>query len=490
MRCDAIKVLFLAAEADPLVKVGGLGDVAGSLPRALQQLTAEEAGDGKIEVRLVLPYHSAVKKTMPNPAFLFDFDIPVKDGNLTASVFFVEVNGIRTYLISGPPIPEEGPVYSADPAIDDPKYIFFSLAALKLVKQLDWQPDILHANDWHTALSIYGLKARRKYDPFFRKVKTVLTIHNLPFMGAGGEAAFDYFNIPPSTHPLLPWWAHKVPLPLGLQTADRIVAVSPSYAKEIVTPEYGCGLDVFLKARRKSIRGILNGLDQDNWDPARDTIIPVNYSLNTLACRQANKEALACDFDLNNDPAVPLIILISRMDPQKGVDLAVEGLRQTLDMPWQAIFLGSGDPQLETACQQLANEFPERVKAVIKFDTALSRRLYAGADILLMPSRYEPCGLAQMMAMRYGCVPLARATGGLLDTIRDEQTFMDEGTGFLFQPATAGALAETLHQALRVFNDRGRWCGIQERGMKQDFSWERSAFEYAKIYHDLLEVKL
>ncbi len=490
MRCDAIKVLFLAAEADPLVKVGGLGDVAGSLPRALQHLTAEEAGDGEIEVRLVLPYHSAVKKKMPDPAFLFDLKIPVQDGYLTASIFFVEVNGIRTYLISGPPIPEEGPVYSADPLIDGPKFIFFSLAALKLTKQLDWQPDILHCNDWHTALSIYGLKARRKYDPFFRQVKTVLTIHNLPFMGAGSEAAFDYFKIPPSTNPLLPSWARKVPMPLGLQTADRIVAVSPSYAGEIVTPEYGCGLDGFLKSRQKSIYGIVNGLDQDKWDPARDSVIAANYSLNTLGCRQSNKEALACDFSLRKDPSIPLLILISRMDPQKGIDLAVEGLRQSAHLPWQAILLGSGDPQLENACQQLANDFPDRVRAIIKFDTALSRRLYAGADILLMPSRYEPCGLAQMMAMHYGCVPLARATGGLQDTIRDEKTFMDEGTGFLFQQASAGAFAEALHYALRIFPDQRRWCGIQERGMKQDFSWERSALEYAKIYHDLLEVKL
>ncbi len=490
MRCDALKVLFLASEADPLVKVGGLADVAGSLPRALQQLTAEEAGDGKIEVRLVLPFHSAIKKKSLNPAFLFDFPIPVTDGEVTASVFFIEVNGIRTYLISGPPIPEDGPVYSSDPAVDGPKYVFFSLAALELAKRLEWQPDILHGNDWHTALSVYGLHIRRKSDPFYRNVRSVLTIHNLPFMGAGTEAAFDYFNLPSSEYALLPWWARKVPLPLGLQSADRIVAVSPNYAREITTPEYGCGLDTFLKTREKSIFGILNGLDQDNWDPARDTIIPNNYSLNSLACRQANKDALACDFSLNKDPEIPLIILISRMDPQKGVDLAVEGLRQTMDLPWQAILLGSGNPRLEYACQQLADDFPERIKAVIRFDIPLSRRLYSGADILLMPSRYEPCGLAQMMAMRYGCVPLARATGGLQDTILDENSFIEGGTGFLFQTAEAGALSMAIRSALQVFPDRKRWCGIQERGMKQDFSWERSALEYSKIYHNLLEVKL
>ncbi len=490
MRCDAIKVLFLAAEADPLVKVGGLGDVAGSLPRALQLLTGDQAGDGTIDVRLVLPFHSEIKKKLPDPAFLFDFEIPTSEGMVTAKIYFVEVNGIRTYLISGPPIPEEGPVYSSDPAIDGPKYVFFSLAALKMVKQLEWHPDILHGNDWHTALSLYGLNARRRIDPFYRKIRSVLTIHNLPFMGAGTEAAFDQFKIAPSNYPLLPWWARKIPLPLGLQTADRIVAVSPSYAKEITTPDYGCGLDTFLQARKRSISGIVNGLDQDKWDPARDTIIEANYSINSMACRPDNKQALACDFSLNNDPAIPLIIVISRMDPQKGVDLAVEGLRQTVDLPWQAILLGSGDPRLENACRQLAADFPDRVKAIIRFDASLSRRLYAGADILIMPSRYEPCGLAQMMAMRYGCVPLARATGGLRDTIQDELECMDQGTGFLFQSADPRALSTPLRQALQIFPDRIHWRGIQERGMAQNFSWEKSALEYAKIYHNLMEAKL
>jgi starch synthase len=315
----------------------------------------------------------------------------------------------------------------------------------------------------------------------------VQTIHNLPFMGAGTEAALDDFGLPPSSDPRLPWWLRKYPLPLGLQAADRIVAVSPTYAREILTPEHGRGLETFLQARKDSIKGIVNGIDQEKWDPAQDPHLPINYDVTILEKREQNKIALANEFSLNPDPKIPLIILISRMDQQKGVDLAVEGLARFLQERWQAILLGTGDPHLEEACRQLEKDHPDRVRAAIRFDNGLSRRMYAGADILLLPSRYEPCGLTQMMAMRYGCVPLARATGGLRDTILDATTSKDVGTGFLFEPATATALAETLKRALAVFVDRACWSAIQKRGMRRDFSWENSAIQYVGLYRELLD---
>ncbi|MGA2490462.1 MAG: glycogen/starch synthase, partial [Anaerolineales bacterium] len=352
---------------------------------------------------------------------------------------------------------------------------------------LGWQPDILHANDWHTALSVYALKLKKPVDPFFKDVRSILGIHNLPFMGAGSEAAFDYFGLPPSRYPWMPWWAKKFPLPLGLQTADRIVAVSPTYAKEILTPEYGCGLETFLLKRQKSISGIVNGLDQESWNPSTDTEIPVNFDLASFEKRKQNKTALIKEFSLDPDPKIPLLILISRLDQQKGVDIAIEGLSQAIHDNWQAILLGTGNPQLEEACRSLEKDHPDRIRAAIRFDANLSRRMYAGGDILLMPSRYEPCGLAQMMAMRYGCVPLARATGGLQDTIIDLGDSEDTGTGFLFKPALATAFSKTLHRALEVFPDQERWSALQKRGMSQDFSWENSAIQYVKLYCELLK---
>ena len=487
MKTHTIKVLYLASEADPLIKVGGLGDVAGSLPRALLQLSADQTGGYEVDVRLVLPFHAAIRKKVAAPEFLFEFEVPAKHGPMRASAYQVEVNGVHTYLIAGASIGEGSSIYSLDATVDGPKYFFFSLAALEFVKVLGWQPDILHANDWHTALSVYALSFKRQVDAFFIKTRSVLTIHNLPFMGAGTEAALDDFGLPPSGDARLPWWLRRYPLPLGLQAADRIVAVSPTYAREILTPEFGRGLESFLQARQDSIIGILNGIDQESWDPAKDPQIPVNFDSASLEKRMQNKIALAGEFSLNPDPKIPLVVLISRMDQQKGVDLAVDGLAQSIQERWQAILLGTGEPRLEEACRQLERDHPDRVRAAIRFDGGLSRRMYAGADILLLPSRYEPCGLAQMFAMRYGCVPLARLTGGLQDTIVDAASSEGDGTGFLFKPATSTALAETLLRALAVFADPESWSAIQRRAMRRDFSWQNSSIQYVKLYQQLLE---
>jgi starch synthase len=482
-----IKVLFLASEADPLVKVGGLGDVAGSLPPALQRLTPDQTGGTAMDVRTVLPFHAAIRKKVSEPELLFDFEVPAVDGGVKAQAYRTEANGVPVYLIAGEPFGADTPVYSPDPAVGGQMYIFFSMAVLEFVKKLGWKPDILHANDWHTALAVYSLKQRRKSDPFFAGMRSVLSVHNLPFMGAGSEAAFDRYGLQPSRYPLMPWWGVKGPLPLGLQTADCIVAVSRTYAQEIMTHEYGYGLEPMLISRRKSVTGIVNGLDMEAWDPATDADIPVNFSASTLDKRQQNKLSLLKEFSLHPDLDVPLLILISRMDQQKGVDLAVEALEEVILKEWQAILLGTGNPELEEACSRLERDYPDRIRAAIRFDAKLSRRMYAGGDILLMPSRYEPCGLAQMMAMRYGCVPLARATGGLKDTIVDADREVKDGTGFLFEPASGAALAQALERALAVYADKPRWQAIQVSGMGLDFSWEKSALAYARLYQELLK---
>ncbi|MEN6556474.1 MAG: glycogen synthase [Anaerolineaceae bacterium] len=480
-----LKVLFLAAEADPLVKVGGLGDVAGSLPQALRALPAEDTNGVRADVRLLLPYHDAVRQKLPTAEFLFSFPVESKTGALNADVYYSEVNGVPVYLIGGEPI-SNSPVYSPDSAADGRKYVFFSAAALGFIDRLEWKPDIVHANDWHTALVVYLLKLRRKASPAAAHPKTVFTMHNLPFMGAGTEAAFDNYGIPPSRYSRVPWWGKKFPLPLAIQTADRVTTVSETYAQEILTPEFGCGLEKLLQTRHKVVSGIVNGLDMDAWDPSADQRLPASFSAETLDARAANKTALAQEFDLDPDPNLPLLVLVSRMDQQKGVDLAVQGLASLAKRRWQAILLGTGNPELEEACRKLEKAHPRRVRAAIRFDVNLSRRMYAGGDILLMPSRYEPCGLAQMMAMRYGCVPLARATGGLQDTIRDVSIHPESGTGFLFKPATAADFAGALTRALDLFPDRGAWQAMQRRGMRQDFSWSRSALKYLRLYQGLV----
>ncbi|HWQ05272.1 MAG TPA: glycogen/starch synthase [Longilinea sp.] len=484
---STLNVLFLAAEAAPLIKVGGLGDVAGSLPIALRSIPSDFLEGRTLDVRLVIPYHAEVARKIPDPQPVASFIVQHPSGPIPTRAFVTYVSDMPVYMIEGAPIGTESPVYSGDNYIDGLKYTYFSLAAVELARQLNWKPEILHANDWHTALSVFHLaRSRLSRDPFFARTRSVLTVHNLPFMGAGAEQALDEFGIHPVRDLRLPDWARQFPLPLGLLAADRIVAVSPTYAKEILTPEFGCGLQDFLNSRSSIVSGILNGLDQDSWDPSRDDAIISKFALNSLDLREENKKALLDEFDLPYDPKVPLIILISRMDPQKGVDLAVDSLKDMAHLPWQAIFLGTGDPILESACRSLQVQFPERVRAAILFDTRLSRRLYGGGDLLLMPSRYEPCGLAQMIAMRYGCVPLARATGGLRDTVF-ENSSDHPNNGFLFEEISTDALNDSLERSLNHFHDRSFWRILQTNGMQQDFSWGKSALDYAKLYFDLRE---
>jgi starch synthase len=466
-----LKVLFLASEADPYMKVGGLGDVAGSLPIALRALPGEE-----LDVRLVIPFHKGIQADQLSLQRETVFTLSRQGGvEVPVQVFRTELHGMPVYLISGAPI--SGKPYESA-GVDGEKYIYFSLAALELCKRIDWRPDIVHANDWHTAASLYGVKLRQD-DPFWRGVKTVFTVHNLGYMGAEAEDALLAYGLPPLDEPLYPMWACRQPMPIGLWASDSIVAVSPSYAQEIQTPEYGYGLDPFLRSRRKRITGIVNGIDTTLWDPVKDETLAVNFGEQTLALRTGNKAALQTQFNLERDPSVPLMAMVTRMDQQKGVDITLKTLRLITDEPWQVILLGTGNSDLENAARRLEADFPSRVCAALRFDAKLSRQLYGGADMFLMPSRYEPCGLAQMIAMRYGAVPVARATGGLRDTIAESRT------GFLFTDASSNVMAAALRRAMQAFQNRAKWQEMQVNAMREDFSWQKSAEQYASLYQKL-----
>lgn len=471
-----LKILFLASEADPFIKIGGLGDVAGSLPPALKLL------DPAIDIRLVLPFHGAIQRQAYDLRTEAAFEVPFHSGSIRAEALTMNYRGLPVYFIAGEPIAQDAPVYTPDAAFDAWKFTFFSIAALQLARELDWKPHILQANDWHTAVALYAL--RLNPGDTFQHTATILGLHNLPYMGFGAAPALDAFGIPPASDSALPAWAQHVPLPLGLLAADRIVTVSPNYAREILHPEFSSGLEDFLRLRASAISGILNGIDTQVWDPSQDLTLASQYSVADLESRVPNKTNLQIEFNLPVDPDVPIISLVSRMDPQKGVDLVPNALRQVAHLPWQAVILGTGMAELENVMHQLQEDFPDRVRAAIRFDSPLSHRIYAGSDLLLIPSRYEPCGLTQMIAMRYGCLPVARATGGLVDTIRDADTFND-GTGFLFNLPESLALANALERALSAYQDRAGWEQLQINAMHQDFSWQRSAKHYLRLYHSL-----
>jgi starch synthase len=474
-----INVLFLAAEAEPFVKIGGLADVAGSLPLALRALPYQATRGVTLDVRLVLPLHRTIRAESAALRPVAEFLVSRRGGNIPVQVFEMSSGGMPVYFINGVPLSSTPSVYSKDPAPDREKYAFFSLAALELIRHLDWQPDIVHANDWHTALALYALRSSLD-EPAVARVRTVFTVHNLPYMGGDSSDVLSAYGLKPLNDDSLPAWANSQPLPLGLWAADAIIPVSPTYAREILTPDFGCGLDPYLKTRMNSMTGILNGLDVNFWNPETDKTLAARFTADELPARAVNRTALQKVLELKEDARLPLLVMIGRIDKQKGLDITFEALRQMEYRNWQFVLLGLGDPALENAAHSLQADFPDRVRVVIRYDEALGRLLYGGADMFLMPSRYEPCGLAQMIAMRYGCVPVVRATGGLKDTVQEGKT------GFLFQEAMAGSMVEALERALTVYAKPEKWHHFQRNGMKEDFSWPRSARQYAIIYRSLM----
>ena len=478
---ELMKVLFLAAEADPFVKVGGLGDVAGSLPRALRALPSTLTGDVTVDARLVLPFHPVLRSKVSALRPIEPFPLKYDGGDVAVEAFETELDGMSVYFLGGKPIDSSGSIYSAKPETDGEKYTFFSLAAIRLARQLNWYPDVLHANDWHTALASYGLLVQHWQDGRPRPT-SLITVHNLPFHGPDVDKVLEKYGVPLAQTDL-PNWARLKPLPLGLWSADAIVAVSPTYADEMLSEEYGAGLEGFLKTRRENLTGILNGLDVDSFDPATDDAIAAQFTSESLDRRKTNKAALMQQVELPPDPDVPLFGVVSRMDPQKGIDLVLKGLRKLEDYSWQAVILGTGDPRLEESARKLAKDLPERVRFVAKYDARLARQIYAGADIFLMPSRYEPCGLSQMIAMRYGCIPVVRAVGGLHDTVSDGET------GFVFIKPYLRSFMATVKRSLKAYQDKDTWRRMQKNGMSQDFSWTSSALKYFELYQQLIHAR-
>ena len=476
-----LNILFIASEAEPFVKVGGLGDVAGSLPQAIHDLINEEVVS---DIRLVLPFYGQIKKRFPEIKKLTDFNFHTGSLSFKASLFVLSSNGIPVYFIDGLPIKENEPVYGSNFMADAEKFIFFSLACLELPRVLNWEIDILHANDWHTAIAVHQLARFRESRREFARIKSVITLHNLAYMGAGSELALAKFGIEPAEDSTLPIWARTIPLPMGLSSADKIVPVSPTYAREILTPDFGCGLENYFSQHKAKIEGILNGINNSLWDPSTDTLIPARYNIHDLAGKKACKKTLKKEMGLNITEQYPLITIISRMDQQKGIDLAIESLSRLTDKNWHAIILGSGDPLLEKSALALESKMPDKVKAKILFDSSLSHRLYAGADIILMPSRYEPCGLSQLIAMRYGTIPVASATGGLSDTIITNAK-ANKRSVYLFSPAIAEQLTNCLSMVLDDFQDTNQWHKTMKSAMTQDFSWSVSAKKYCELYQKI-----
>jgi starch synthase len=464
---------MMAAEAAPLAQVGGLADVVGSLPKALRALGHD--------VRVVLPGYGSIDWPRYSPELAATFPVYTTWGEVAAEVWRTEVGGTPFFLVTGLPIPKDRWIYGRTIQEDGPKFIFFSLAALWSAEALDWTPDVVHAHDSHTGVAAWWLGTEGRENPFFRDVASVFTIHNLPYAGEGAGRFLGEYKIRRSDAILaLPERFRDSLMGLGILGADMLSTVSPSYAREIRTPEGGHGLDAALRLRSDRLAGILNGIDTESWNPATDREIAAVFDAKTLEARAKNKAALQEEAGLEKDARMPMLGVVSRLVKEKGFEIAAPAVKRWLERGGQFVLLGTGDPTLEHEYAQFEMRFARRASVRLRFDSRYARRIYAGADALLVPSRYEPCGLAQMIAMRYGCVPVARRTGGLADTVTDAGE--PGGTGLMFDEFNSWALWDALERALKVYAQVPKWAELQKNGMGRDFSWSGSAKEYAALY--------
>ena len=490
----SLKILLVASEAVPFVKVGGLADVAGSLPKALRQLGHD--------ARLSLPKYGRINETEFGLTKVFEsLLVPVGSDQELASIFESAVEGMPVYLIGSDKYFGREGVYGYDD--DGERFVFFCRATLEMLKKLDWRPDIIHCNDWHSGIIPNWLQTIYQDDPFFADTATVFTIHNLAYQGIFGPELLefaglaDYGLIP---HPTDDGLSRAVVLMArGILFADVINAVSEKYAQEILTPEYGERLHPILAQRRERLFGVLNGLDYEVWNPATDPDIAVNYDVAppssppTLGGKEGgrveNKLALQREAGLVVDPDILLIGIISRLADQKGFDILAEAIDQLMELDVQFVLLGTGEERYHRIFANVAGKYQGQAAVFLKFDAALARRIYAGTDAFLMPSRFEPCGLGQLISMRYGSVPIVRITGGLADTVEDYDPATGQGNGFAFSDYSEEALLAAVERALETYRRKDTWRTLMERGMRADLSWQASARKYVELYHKALEFK-
>ena len=480
---DALHVLMVTSEARPFAKTGGLADVSNSLARALARLGHQ--------VTIVLPRYRGVD---PDGATVRGVDVPMGPGRYPVRLIERPVEpGVNAILVDAPALfDREGLYGDGNGEYGDNAFRFGVLgrAALEHARLAGRRPSVVHAHDWQGSFASIYLRTVLRDDPVFRDTRSVLTIHNLAFQGQFDSRELAYLGLGRDLyHPgLLEFWGRASSLKGAVVLSDTVTTVSPTYAREIVTPAYGFGFNGILQDRAGDLVGILNGIDVETWDPKTDGYLPVHFDARTLDQKRAVKRALLEYATLPIDEAAmarPVVGIVSRLTTQKGCDLLAAGADRmmALDATW--VMLGSGDRWCEDMWRTLASRHPDRVAAVIGFDERLSHLIEGGSDLFLMPSWYEPCGLNQMYSQRYGTLPVVRATGGLVDSVIDADEFPKTATGFKFHDYNPDGLMSGLGRAMDAFRDPKRWRALQKNAMKQDFSWDVSAREYVKVYRGL-----
>jgi len=474
-----MRVAILTSEAMPFAKTGGLADVSGALPKALLEQN--------VDARLILPLYDQIDRGLLTDKIIDGIRIEWRGRVLHCRALESNAAGAPTYLIEAPEFFARQNIYGYND--DHVRFAFFSRAALALLKHLDWQADIVHGNDWPCGFAVAELRARRRYDAFFQPTRTLFSLHNVGYQGlfeSGDLWWLGFGDAPDSSDFMLGRTASA--LKAGIIAADALSTVSPRYAQEIQTSEQGQGLDWLLHSRRDRLAGITNGVDFDIWNPETDEHIAANYSVADLSGKQVCKLDLLRRFGLPEEANRPIIAIISRLVGQKGYDLIRQLAGAIVQTGTFFIALGAGAKEYEDFLQSWHDRAPRQVGIYRGYaGEPLAHQIEAGADMFLMPSLYEPCGLNQMYSMRYGTVPIVRATGGLDDTVQQYDAGSGVGTGFKFHPYDAGALLEKIREALYFYGRPSDWATIQRNGMRMDNSWTAAAKRYVQLYEEVKE---
>ena len=478
-----MRVCFATTECVPFAKTGGLADVSGALPKALAARGAQ--------VKVFLPLYQQIRVFDHGFVHCDDLGamhVPLGPHTIPFHTWYGHLpgSGAEVYLIDCPAFFHRDRIYDGAFPDEDARFIFFQHAILRVLQRYGWAPDVIHCNDWATALLPALVRTAYGWDALFRHTATVCSIHNIAYQGRFSPEAVHLAGL--SYDHFYPGGPLELDgtccfLKAGIAFADLVSTVSPTYAREIQTPEHGADLDGILRARHADLYGILNGIDPDVWNPATDPHLARPYSADALGGKTANKQALLDEVGLPFDERVPVFGLIARLTAQKGIDLLQPILQPILEQgPAQFVFLGSGEDRFEDFFRWAAATYPDRVAAYVGYNDRLAHRIEAGCDAFLMPSRYEPCGLNQMYSLAYGTVPVVRATGGLADTVRDADAHPHDGNGFAFHDYQGYALHDAIDRARRRFQDPAAWRALQRRGMAEDFSWSTSAGHYLHLY--------
>lgn len=472
-----MKVCFIAAEAAPFVKVGGLGDVIGSLPKALRELG--------VDARVILPLYSSINRErfgLKYKAYQF---VDLGWRHSYCGIFETEVDGVPCYFVDNEQYFNRDSIYGQ--ADDGERFAFFSKAALEILPALDFKPDVVNVNDWHTALSVIYLDVLKSSEAeFYKDMKSVLSIHNIEFQGRFNPYEMgNLFGLENKYFDALIYNGDVNLLKGAIQLADRVNTVSETYAREILDPYFSYGLDKILTVEQGKLRGILNGIDVDKFNPKTDPMIPVNYDLKTFEDKVQNKLAFQKEMGLEVNADIPLIGMVTRLTHQKGIDLILQASEEILKTGAQLVILGTGDAHYESALRSLEHYRHDRVRSILLFSNEMSAKIYAASDLFLMPSKTEPCGLSQLISMRYGTVPVVHRVGGLRDTVIPFTGV--EGNGFTFESFQAGDMMDAIYRAVTCFyQSPDEWKQIIKNNLQKDVSWEQSAKKYLDLYHEVV----